>query len=1103
MYVPRSVVRDRILQSREAAKHARWICKTCLATVKFMDSEPSFFQDFMRFLGHPIMEMRVIDTTEGKVIFQDYSITDPAVFAQRCMEYSGRFQVYYSAQSRDGKGASYENVPALTWVPMDIDAKRRNKKVEPANEEQRQNALRNAAKVIRELRNKGIEPSLWVDTGNGALILVRVPAVDTAPHFYKTGDSVQNTLSDKINWWLHHWVKTICDDTVEVDSVGDLPRILGCPNTINTKSPQDQPRVRRIIYGDITKPPEPQPRMWDQIEDCWKLREAAVKPVEAKGPALMGLLPPHLRDLYEKPDPTADRSLILTRTMIYLANNLGYTRDKCIPAMEFFTQRIGRDKWPTAQQYDKLVAEGKIRIFNLGDFTFQLAGSNVVFFDGKGEPQLSFPSASISGLRVKQRIAKKLGLDEDIVDQAIAKLVTAVKQPKPSPSTEGEQAPTSLIERSQKLLRDPELLLYIIRALRELDLVGETRNALSTFLDMLSAKTRWPINRRWSGRSGMGKTTIVMKAAELLPPEMVKVYAGATKKTLWYDPDSVEVDENTREISLEGKVLILLEESESQEFLDEVKPLLSHDKHELEYAFVEKFGGVNLTRVVRVRGWPAYIGITTEAELREEQQTRALLGTPDYGKDKYRAIIAVDASKAAAPWSVEKTDLPKVVQEAVRQLEPRKVWIPWLPVVATQFPYDEPKSMREWHFFRSFLESIALLHQRQIPKVKAKGEEYDAAPLTILEIASEIGKAGFEETLSKLPRDAHEFANYLAEHKKEFWTYRDLQTEYGKCFGGSIGRTTLRERYVKKLEEEGLLEIDDNKKPYKITLTGERLAALTVFEKSLEMIRSEGKYLLLNHLELSADKGRAKILEATSPDGDPISTDELINILCTPRLADDVKEAISKSKDKEYALPALFLESAKNTSRFYEKKSETSEENEGETGDEDDGRKNGILHCQVCGQPVNPLDQGVVTEVVAGRKQYRHLTCETVLVENIPEGETKEKALETRKEPILDSFEGQSEKYVETAREICDRVKTDPAEPATQIGFRTFRLKEVVSCTVMKYTHTGLCAYCGKKPETLTHSIQTFSGHHQVCEDCSRQILAHLKKQSEEGAGWP
>lgn len=87
-----------------------------------------------------------------------------------------------------------------------------------------------------------------------------------------------------------------------------------------------------------------------------------------------------MRDLYEKPDPVADRSLTLTRTLLYLANN-GWTKGECIDAMVFFTEKIGRDKWPAGQQYNKLMAVGKIQP-SLGKYTLRIREEPAIVYEG-------------------------------------------------------------------------------------------------------------------------------------------------------------------------------------------------------------------------------------------------------------------------------------------------------------------------------------------------------------------------------------------------------------------------------------------------------------------------------------------------------------------------------------------------------------------------------------------------------------------------------------------------------------------------------------------------------------------------------------------------
>jgi len=367
------------------------------------------------------LELRVIDTANGRVIFQDYNVADPEFFAEKCLEYSGGAQVYYSAQPRDGEGGSYENVPALTFIPIDVDAVRPNKKTEPANASQRFNAKRNTAKILRHLKSKGVQSSLLVDTGNGFLTLVRIPRQETSPYFYKAGDSTQNKLSDMVNWFLQHEIKPLIDDTVEVDSVGDLPRILGVPNTVNMKGM----RVRRVILGDITKPPEPQPAMWRLIEECWESRErmgaTTVTAAVSRGVnTLMAMLPPSLREGFERP-AVGERSDVLVRALLHLANNHGLTKDECVAAMDPLTRKIGRERWPAAQQYEKLVAEGKIRpqTFTLGRFTLRVRKDEIIVYNGD-KPVYPLTWRELGSPRARARLAKRLGLDGDEFDRVSA-----------------------------------------------------------------------------------------------------------------------------------------------------------------------------------------------------------------------------------------------------------------------------------------------------------------------------------------------------------------------------------------------------------------------------------------------------------------------------------------------------------------------------------------------------------------------------------------------------------------------------------------------------------------------------------------------------------
>lgn len=716
----------------------------------------------MHFLGHSIIEIRVIETAKAKVVFQDYNITDPEIFAQKCSENNGKFQVYFSVQQRDGKGASYENVPTLTWIPIDIDAKRPNKKTEPANEEQRQNALRNAAIIIRELKNKGVEPSLWVDTGNGSLILIRVPAIDTAPYFYKSGNSVQNTLSDEINFWLQHCVKPLCDDTVEVDSVGDLPRILGVPGTINMKSPRDQPRLRRIIYGDIKRPPEPQPNLWSIIEDCWRNRETAAEPTETRGPAPLWLLPKHLRDLYENPDPSADRSLILTRTLIYLANE-GFTKDECVSIMPYFMYKIGRERWPVAQQYDKLMADGKIRpsAFKLGKYILRVRGDTAIVYEGD-KPICPLKLKELNSHSSRKSLAKSLELDQREIDRVAATVLHFHLKAKKNgneaaPKVENEQSQAmeridpETREKAMHLLQDPALFYklgrvfeygFVVPKLNKVRFViGEDRNKrLCPIVIGSSAKRRLTSILRVIGGIGTSKDSMLRLALALLSEAIKSEERG------YLTPGGLRYSESIKT----SDVLYIPDSPEFRGEMGRQIRLMRSDDGGLcfEYSIKDRETGLMTTVTDTV---PIKMLVTTSNELRIDpalesgawtMETDSSEGlTQEVQREKLRLRAGKRATFPENELRVWKVAMKIVLTEEL----PERIEIPYAESLTALMSKGQTAQRRTPDKLCDLIESVAFFRRFQKPT-----EERNKADLADLYYALQLGLDALVKTIAPL-----------------------------------------------------------------------------------------------------------------------------------------------------------------------------------------------------------------------------------------------------------------------------------------------------------------------------------------------------------------
>lgn len=385
-------------------------------------------------------------------------------------------------------------------------------------------------------------------------------------------------------------------------------------------------------------------------------------------------------------------------------------------------------------------------------------------------------------------------------------------------------------EEALRLLRAPELLNEIMRLIKK-KLVREERNALLVFLVMLSAKLKEPLNLRFSGESSTGKSTIIRAVARLFPPEMLIIRVALTRKALYYSSIGKKLDDGSKLIDFSGRVLILLEENNCLDFLQEFKPVLSHDLDYLESEFTDTSGDQPIARKIIFRGFPAYIGLTASRKTKDEDDSRTLLATPDKSKDKIKAVHEFTSYEVAFPWffnGVEEDE--KKLWNAIRLLESYDdVIIPYAPLISDIFPHIKPRETRDFKKLLSLIRAITVLFQKQRNVIEKNGKKYLVSHPVDFFIACEVLKESLIDTITNLEADVREFAQFLAErgNSAEGWTEKELRKLYAKLTGYNISRTTFRERFLDKLLDEGILEKDDSKKPYKYSISDTGLTTLS------------------------------------------------------------------------------------------------------------------------------------------------------------------------------------------------------------------------------------------------------------------------------------
>jgi hypothetical protein len=234
----------------------------------------------------------------------------------------------------------------------------------------------------------------------------------------------------------------------------------------------------------------------------------------------------------------------------------------------------------------------------------------------------------------------------------------------------------------------------------------ESRLVKQILYTMLSAYTNNPINLAINSPSGEGKTYVLQKVGELFPKQDAMFLAGMTEKALFHrsgvlviknevgeyqsiEDKSEQIDSEIEDkeyeragtkdrnlkqglqsqindlkrekkellkdakklIDLSHKILVFLD-SPRPELFNALMPLLSHDRYEVEYEFVDTNNGIK-TKSNILRGWPAVIFAQaidySHYQRYPEIQRRFIITNPKMETSKYAAAVDLICDKFGLP----------------------------------------------------------------------------------------------------------------------------------------------------------------------------------------------------------------------------------------------------------------------------------------------------------------------------------------------------------------------------------------------------------------------------------------------------------------------
>jgi hypothetical protein len=168
----------------------------------------------------------------------------------------------------------------------------------------------------------------------------------------------------------------------------------------------------------------------------------------------------------------------------------------------------------------------------------------------------------------------------------------------------------------------------------------DEENKIVTFLCQLSAYSEdAQFNISYNAPSSTGKSFIPTEIAKLFPEEDVMELAYCSPTAFFHDIGEYNQEQEGYVVDLSHKILIFLDQPHN-DLLARLRPLLSHDKKEINIKITDKTQKFGLkTKNVLLKGYPSVIFCTAGLRIDEQEATRFLLLSPQISQDKIRESI--------------------------------------------------------------------------------------------------------------------------------------------------------------------------------------------------------------------------------------------------------------------------------------------------------------------------------------------------------------------------------------------------------------------------------------------------------------------------------
>ncbi|MGB3465160.1 MAG: CHC2 zinc finger domain-containing protein [Cyclobacteriaceae bacterium] len=308
-----------------------------------------------------------------------------------------------------------------------------------------------------------------------------------------------------------------------------------------------------------------------------------------------------------------------------------------------------------------------------------------------------------------KKAAGKLNLNPDKLETDISQLTDLLETWRTANSQENQQqtkteiqVPAATQAECLKLLKDKNLFVLLNELIGKSGVIGEDANRLLLFVIASTYKMEDTLHALVQGSSGSGKTHLVTKIAELMPPEHTLALTRVTESSFY----------NYQENELCNRLIILedLDGLKEDAFLA-FRELQSRGMLNSSTSVKDEQGNIR-AEIKTVKGPISSLSATTKGAIYEDNMSRCLVIAVDESKDQTANIIK--AQNQLAEGKINKAEQRKVaelLQNSIRLIKPEEVINPFASKV--QLPEEAHKIRRLNQLYQAFVKQITLLHQYQ------------------------------------------------------------------------------------------------------------------------------------------------------------------------------------------------------------------------------------------------------------------------------------------------------------------------------------------------------------------------------------------------------